>query len=91
MADLALPLDAFPAPAPGEPIVAPESASLVFGSESQAEPVARLDDVLDESHDAGLDMPAHVDSRHLAERCRHSIPRRVRAHWSSTCRASRST
>ncbi|WP_455154467.1 FimV/HubP family polar landmark protein [Cupriavidus campinensis] len=67
MADLALPLDAFPAPAPGEPIVAPESASLVFGSESQAEPVARLDDVLDESHDAGLDMPAHVDSRHLAE------------------------
>ncbi|SDO65357.1 pilus assembly protein FimV [Ralstonia sp. 25mfcol4.1] len=58
MPDLALPLDAFPAPAPGEPIVAPESASLVFGNEHLAEPVARLDDVLDESHDAGLDLPA---------------------------------
>ncbi|WP_092135410.1 FimV/HubP family polar landmark protein [Cupriavidus sp. YR651] len=67
MADLALPLDAFPAPAPGEPIVAPESASLVFGDELQAEPVARLDDVLDESHDAGLDMPVNEASRHLAE------------------------
>lgn len=58
MPDLALPLDAFPAPAPGEPIVAPESASLVFGNDHLAEPVARLDDVLDESHDAGLDLPA---------------------------------
>ncbi|MFJ5380788.1 FimV/HubP family polar landmark protein, partial [Cupriavidus sp. CER94] len=58
MPDLALPLDAFPAPAPGEPIVAPESASLVFGNEHLAEPVARLDDVLDESHDAGQDLPA---------------------------------
>ncbi|WP_454764508.1 FimV/HubP family polar landmark protein [Cupriavidus campinensis] len=67
MADLALPLDAFPAPAPGEPIVAPESASLVFGNEFQAEPVARLDDVLDERHDAGLDLPADMASRHLAE------------------------
>lgn len=58
MPDLALPLDAFPAPAPGEPIVAPESASLVFGQEHQAETVARLDDVLDERHDAGMDVPA---------------------------------
>ncbi len=67
MPDLALPLDAFPAPAPGEPIVAPESASLVFGNENQAEPVARLDDVLDERHDAGLDLPADGSDRHLAE------------------------
>lgn len=58
MPDLALPLDAFPAPAPGEPIVAPESASLVFGQDHQAETVARLDDVLDERHDAGMDVPA---------------------------------
>lgn len=55
MPDLALPLDAFPAPAPGEPIVAAESAAMVFGSESLAVPVARLDDVLDESHDAGTE------------------------------------
>ncbi|PLP99064.1 FimV/HubP family polar landmark protein [Cupriavidus pauculus] len=66
MPDLALPLDAFPAPAPGEPIVAPASASLVFGNEIQAEPVARLDDVLDERHDAGLDLPADGADRHLA-------------------------
>jgi len=61
MPDLALPLDAFPAPAPGEPIVAPESVSLVFGNELQTEAVVRLDDVLDESHDAGLGLPAHGD------------------------------
>ena len=60
MPDLALPLDAFPAPAPGEPIVAPKSASLVFGNEDQAQPVARLDDVLDESHDVGLGQPANA-------------------------------
>jgi len=56
MPDLALPLDAFPAPAAGEPIVASESAALVFGNDTLAEPVARLDDVLDERHDAGLDV-----------------------------------
>ena len=68
MPDLALPLDAFPAPAAGEPIVAPESASLVFGNgEHLAEPVARLDDVLDERHDAGLNLPAGEASRHQAE------------------------
>lgn len=66
MPDLALPLDAFPAPAPGEPIVAPESAALVFGNEFQSEPVARLDDVLDERHDDGLNLPADGD-RHLAD------------------------
>ncbi len=60
MPDLALPLDAFPAPAPGEPIVAPQSASLVFGNDFQAEPVARLDDVLDERHDDSLNMPAEI-------------------------------
>ena len=53
MPDLALPLDAFPAPAAGEPIVAPESASLVFGNDLESEPV-RLDDALDERHDAGV-------------------------------------
>ncbi|WP_130389618.1 FimV/HubP family polar landmark protein [Cupriavidus agavae] len=51
MPDLALPLDAFPAPAAGEPIVAPESASLVFGHDPQAQPVARLDDILDPAAD----------------------------------------
>lgn len=67
MPDLALPLDAFPAPAPGEPIVAPESASLVFGNDDLAVPVARLDDVLDERHDDGLDLPSDASDRHLAE------------------------
>nr|WP_238486836.1 FimV/HubP family polar landmark protein [Cupriavidus pauculus] len=42
MPDLALPLDAFPAPAPGEPIIAPMSASMVFGNDALGEP-----DVLD--------------------------------------------
>jgi len=53
LGELALPLDAFPAPAAGDPIVAPESASLVFGNENPlAEPVMRLDSGLD------FDMPA---------------------------------
>lgn len=41
LGDLALPLDAFPAPAAGEPIVAPASAAMVFGADAQdaGEPV----------------------------------------------------
>ncbi|MFJ1260039.1 FimV/HubP family polar landmark protein, partial [Cupriavidus sp. CuC1] len=53
LADFALPLDGFPAPAAGAPITAPESASRVFGS-GEAVPSAlatRLDDGL------GLDLP----------------------------------
>jgi len=56
LADLALPLDGFPAPAAGAPITAPESASLVFGN-ADALPEAlatRLDDGLD----LDLDLPA---------------------------------
>lgn len=56
LADLALPLDGFPAPAAGAPITAPESASLVFG-DADALPEAlatRLDDGLD----LDLDLPA---------------------------------
>jgi pilus assembly protein FimV len=34
LGDLALPLDAFPAPAAGDPIVAPASAAMVFGTET---------------------------------------------------------
>lgn len=75
LGDLALPLDAFPAPAPGEPIVAPQSASLVFGSEStEAIPAARGVDVLDESLDAGLDMPGQEAGRHLAEVPSFEVP-----------------
>jgi pilus assembly protein FimV len=50
LGDLALPLDAFPAPAAGEPIVAPASAAMVFGADAQAagEPV-RLEFGLPES------------------------------------------
>ncbi|WP_043421356.1 FimV/HubP family polar landmark protein [Cupriavidus basilensis] len=53
LADFALPLDGFPAPAAGAPITAPESASRVFGN-GEAVPSAlatRLDDGL------GLDLP----------------------------------
>ncbi|WP_454736365.1 FimV/HubP family polar landmark protein [Cupriavidus necator] len=51
LGDLALPLDAFPAPAAGDPIVAPASAAMVFGADAdQTEPALRLD--------AGLDLPA---------------------------------
>lgn len=67
LGDIALPLDGFPAPAAGEPIVAPQSASLVFGSELNAtEPVARSVDVLDERFDDGLDLP-ESDAGRLAE------------------------
>ncbi|SPD47423.1 FimV/HubP family polar landmark protein [Cupriavidus neocaledonicus] len=34
LGDLSLPLDAFPAPAAGDPIVAPASAAMVFGAET---------------------------------------------------------
>lgn len=51
LGDLALPLDAFPAPAAGDPIVAPASAAMVFGADAdQTETALRLD--------AGLDLPA---------------------------------
>ncbi|AOY93334.1 pilus assembly protein FimV [Cupriavidus sp. USMAA2-4] len=55
LADLALPLDAFPAPAPGVPLTAPESATMVFGDALSAEPIMRLDDVIE------LDLPASHD------------------------------
>ncbi|MDF3834063.1 FimV/HubP family polar landmark protein, partial [Cupriavidus basilensis] len=54
LADLALPLDGFPAPAAGTPITAPESAARMFGNIG-AEPsvlATRLDDGFD------LDVPA---------------------------------
>ena len=57
LADFALPLDGFPAPAAGAPITAPESASRVFGN-GEAVPsalAARLDDGL------GLDLPQPHD------------------------------
>lgn len=51
LGDLALPLDGFPAPAAGDPIVAPASAAMVFGADAdQTETALRLD--------AGLDLPA---------------------------------
>ncbi|NSX14488.1 FimV family protein [Cupriavidus taiwanensis] len=44
LGDLALPLDAFPAPAAGDPIVAPASAAMVFGGETpDAGAAVRLD------------------------------------------------
>ncbi|WP_432257669.1 FimV/HubP family polar landmark protein [Cupriavidus sp. TMH.W2] len=50
LGDLALPLDAFPAPAAGDPIVAPASAAMVFGAEAQdAGEAVRLDLGLPES------------------------------------------
>ncbi|QOT75335.1 FimV family protein [Cupriavidus basilensis] len=67
LADFALPLDGFPAPAAGAPITAPESASRVFGN-GEAAPsalAARLDDGLDlpethglSGHDGHDDIPA---------------------------------
>lgn len=67
LADLALPLDAFPAPAAGDPIVAPESAALVFGdtamrADEQCESAAKFDDGLDltlpvTGNDALADVP----------------------------------
>ncbi|SPA25611.1 conserved hypothetical protein with potential LysM domains [Cupriavidus taiwanensis] len=44
LGDLSLPLDAFPAPAAGDPIVAPASAAMVFGTETpQPGEAVRLD------------------------------------------------
>ncbi|SOZ54616.1 conserved hypothetical protein with potential LysM domains [Cupriavidus taiwanensis] len=44
LGDLSLPLDAFPAPAAGDPIVAPASAAMVFGAETpQPGEAVRLD------------------------------------------------
>ncbi|NUT16685.1 MAG: pilus assembly protein FimV, partial [Cupriavidus sp.] len=44
LGDLSLPLDAFPAPAAGDPIVAPASAAMVFGAETpQQDEAVRLD------------------------------------------------
>ncbi|SOY47763.1 conserved hypothetical protein with potential LysM domains [Cupriavidus taiwanensis] len=44
LGDLSLPLDAFPAPAAGDPIVAPASAAMVFGAEApQPGEAVRLD------------------------------------------------
>ncbi|WP_439683038.1 Tfp pilus assembly protein FimV [Cupriavidus oxalaticus] len=55
LGDLALPLDAFPAPAAGDPIVAPASAAMVFGADSDpTEPAVRLDGGLH------LDFPARA-------------------------------
>ncbi len=86
LADLALPLDAFPAPAAGDPIVAPASAGLVFGDGAVLEPAAKFDDGLDltlpaTGDDALADVPrlhtdalAHDGFRHLGHlarlRCR---------------------
>lgn len=57
LADLALPLDGFPAPAAGTPITAPESASRVFANadESLSGLAIRLDDGL------GMDVPEPHD------------------------------
>ncbi|WER46898.1 FimV/HubP family polar landmark protein [Cupriavidus sp. WKF15] len=76
LADLALPLDAFPAPAAGDPIVAPESAALVFGdtaihADAQLEPAAKFDDALD------LTLPV-TDGDALADVPRLDTPTRSR-------------
>ncbi len=71
LADLALPLDAFPAPAAGDPIVAPASAGLVFGDGAVLEPAAKFDDGLD------LTMPATGDDA-LADVPRLDTPTRSR-------------
>ncbi|MFJ4293374.1 FimV/HubP family polar landmark protein [Cupriavidus sp. NPDC089707] len=72
LGDLALPLDAFPAPAAGDPIVAPASAAMVFGTDSDpTEPAVRLDGGL------GLDFPARATDP-LAddlEEHAHDVPR----------------
>ncbi|WP_460483780.1 FimV/HubP family polar landmark protein, partial [Cupriavidus yeoncheonensis] len=77
LADLALPLDAFPAPAAGDPIVAPDSAALVFGdtamhANERLEPAAKFDDGLD------LTLPATGDDT-LADVPRLDTPTRSRA------------
>ncbi|TDF64419.1 FimV/HubP family polar landmark protein, partial [Cupriavidus sp. L7L] len=69
LGDLALPLDAFPAPAAGDPIVAPASAAMMFGADSDpTEPAVRLDGGLD------LDFPARA-SDPLADEHVHDVPR----------------
>nr|WP_245180326.1 FimV/HubP family polar landmark protein [Cupriavidus sp. LEh25] len=58
LGDLALPLDAFPAPAAGDPIVAPASAAMMFGGDSDpTEPAVRLDGGLDLDFPAGATDP----------------------------------
>ncbi|MGO4328006.1 MULTISPECIES: FimV/HubP family polar landmark protein, partial [unclassified Cupriavidus] len=60
LADLAMPLDGFPAPAAGTPITAPESAALAFGhAEAPSALATRLDDGLD------LDLPAPAGAHSL--------------------------
>ncbi|CAG9171640.1 hypothetical protein LMG23992_01997 [Cupriavidus laharis] len=77
LADLALPLDAFPAPAAGDPIVAPESATLAFGdgvvhADERLAPAAKFDGGLD------LTLPATGDDA-LADVPRLDTPTRSRA------------
>ncbi|MEM5427100.1 FimV/HubP family polar landmark protein [Cupriavidus oxalaticus] len=72
LGDLALPLDAFPAPAAGDPIVAPASAAMVFGADSDpTEPAIRLDGGL------GLDFPARATDPLAdgADEHAHGVPR----------------
>jgi pilus assembly protein FimV len=59
LGDLALPLDAFPAPAPGAPITAPESAARAFGN-PDGFPGVRLDDEADPGLDDASDPNAGV-------------------------------
>lgn len=59
LGDLALPLDAFPAPAPGAPITAPESATRAFG-DPDGYPSARLDEEADPGLPEGDDAHAGV-------------------------------
>ncbi|QYY30592.1 LysM peptidoglycan-binding domain-containing protein [Cupriavidus pinatubonensis] len=76
LGDLALPLDAFPAPAAGDPIIAPESASLVFSdtamrADAPLEPAAKFDGDLD------LTLPVDGDDT-LADVPRLDTPTRSR-------------
>ncbi|CAG2159369.1 FimV family protein [Cupriavidus numazuensis] len=77
LGDLALPLDAFPAPAAGDPIIAPESAALAFSdtamrADAPLEPAAKFDGDLD------LTLPADGDDT-LADVPRLDTPTRSRA------------
>ncbi|MDT4824220.1 hypothetical protein FQZ97_574640 [compost metagenome] len=70
LGDLALPLDAFPAPAAGDPIVAPASAAMVFGADSDpTEPAVRLDGGLD------LDFPARAADPLADDADERDVPR----------------
>ncbi|WP_367394573.1 FimV/HubP family polar landmark protein [Cupriavidus sp. Agwp_2] len=70
LGDLALPLDAFPAPAAGDPIVAPASAAMVFGTDSDpTEPAVRLDRGLH------LDFPARATDPLADDEDEHEVPR----------------